>query len=228
MSRSEPDAEWVKRFLSVPRFRPYVRDCGGNEALALALYRWNIEVSSALHPALNFLEVLLRNAFHNELTSHYVRSAWWTVARLAGDGALLIAGARRRLNRTCRHEPTSDDVVAAMPLGFWVSLLNRDNEEVTWRPALHRAFRPGYRGPRREIHAHLEHLRMFRNRVMHHEPVHMRHLEADHQRIYELAEYLAPGAAKMLRPVDRLAEVLARRPVPYLGRRRPGLTQTEM
>jgi hypothetical protein len=222
VSTAEPDAEWVKRFLSVPRFLPYVQDCEGDESLALALYRWNIEVASAFYPALNFLEIILRNAFHDQLTSHYVRATWWTAARLAGAGPLLIADAQRKLNRTCGHEPTSDDVVAAMPFGFWVSLLNRDNEEVMWRPALYRAFRAGYRGTRREMHAHLEHLRMFRNRVMHHEPVHMRHLEADHQRIYELTEYLAPGVANILRPVDRLADVLARRPVPYHGRRWPG------
>ncbi|WP_250033220.1 hypothetical protein [Paractinoplanes maris] len=188
--------------------------------MALELYWWNIEVSAAFYPALNFLEVILRNAFHDELTSNYARSEWWTTAPPVGDGAFVIDAAQRKLNRTSGHVPTSDDVVAAMPFGFWVSLLSRSNEEVMWRPALYRAFRPGYRGPRRQMHAHLEHLRMFRNRIMHHEPVHMRHLEADRERIYELVEYLAPGATRMLERVDNLAEVLARRPVPYLGRGR--------
>jgi hypothetical protein len=219
----EPDAEWVTTFLSAPRFKAYVRDCEGDETVALTLYWWNIDVSAAFYPPLSIFEVILRNALHEELTYHYARPEWWTVARPAGDGAHLIAAAQRKLTWTCGHTPTADDVVAAMSFGFWVSLLSRSNEELMWRPALYRAFRPSYRGSRREMHSHLEHLRMFRNRIMHHEPVHMRHLEADRRRIYELSEYLAPGATTMLQRMDRLAHVLDRRPLPYLGsgRQRP-------
>ncbi|WP_127501799.1 hypothetical protein [Actinoplanes solisilvae] len=216
------DIEWIRRFLSTPRFEPYVLDCEGDEAIALSLYWWNVEVSAAFYPALNFLEVLLRNALHQELSRHHGRPDWWTTAPPSGDGGNLLAEARRRLNRTCGYTPSSDDIVAAMPFGFWVALLSRNNEVAMWRPALYRAFRPGYRGSRREMHSHLEHLRMFRNRIMHHEPVHKRYLGADHRRIYELSEYLAPGATNMLRRVDRLADVLARRPVPFLGRQRNG------
>ena len=220
MSAPELDAEWVKTFLSAPRFKAYVRDCEGDEAVALTLYWWTIDASAAFYPPLSIFEVILRNALHEELTFHYARPEWWTVARPAGDGAHLIASAQRKLTWTCGHTPTADDVVAAMSFGFWVSLLSRSNEELMWRPALYRAFRPGYRGSRREMHSHLEHLRMFRNRIMHHEPVHMRHLEADRSRIYELSEYLAAGATNMLQRMDKLAHVLDRRPVPYLGRGR--------
>jgi hypothetical protein len=216
------DVEWFRRYLPAPRFQPYLEDCAGNQDLALRLYWWNVEVSAALYPGLHFLEIFLRNALHEELAHQYARADWWATVQLAGEGGNMISAARRRLERTCGRTPNSDDVVAAMPFGFWVSLLSRSNETIMWRPALYRAFRPGYRGSRSEIHRRFERVRRLRNRVMHHEPVHMRYLEADHQRIYELAECLAPGAANMLQPVDELPVVLARRPVPFLGRRRSG------
>ena len=99
-----------------------------------------------------------------------------------------------------------------MPFGFWVSLVSRSNEAAMWRPALYRAFRPGYRRSRNEMYVHLNSLRLFRNRIMHHEPIHRRHLEADHDRIHELVEYLAPGATTVLARVDTFVDVLARRP----------------
>jgi hypothetical protein len=187
--------------------------------VALRLYWWNIEVSAALYPDLHFLQIFLRNALHEELSYQYARADWWATVQLAGEGANMISAARRRLERTCGRTPNSDDVVAAMPFGFWVSLLSRSNETTMWRPALYRAFRPGYRGSRSEMHRRFERVRRLRNRIMHHEPVHMRYLEADHQRIHELAEWLAPGATIMLESVDRLPAILARRPVPFLRRR---------
>jgi hypothetical protein len=211
----EPDVEWVKRFLSVPRFAPYVRSCGGDQTAAVHLYWWNIDVSAAFYAALHCLEVVLRNALHEELAFHYARSDWWTIAQPAGEGIHIIADARRRLSRTSGRVANSDDVVAAVPFGFWVSLTSRSNEAAMWRPALYRAFRPGYRGSRSEMHAHLDFLRTFRNRIMHHEPVHHRHLEADRDRIYELMEYLAPGATDVLARVDTVTGVLARRPTRF-------------
>jgi hypothetical protein len=97
--------------------------------------------------------------------------------------------------RTLRREPGVDDVVAGLSFGFWVSLLSQSNDVTLWRSALHRAFRPGYRGPRGVLHGHFEHMRRFRNRIMHHEPIRHRSLESDRNRIYELVGYLSPAMA---------------------------------
>ena len=47
---------------------------------------------------------------------------------------------------------------------------------------------------------------MLRNRIMHHEPIHHRHLEADHAKIYRLLGYIEPEAASWLRGFDRVPE----------------------
>ncbi|MCO8270554.1 hypothetical protein M1L60_08080 [Actinoplanes sp. TRM 88003] len=220
MLTSEAEVEWVKSFFSVPRFAPYVQSCGGDESAAVRLYWWNVEASAAFYAALHCLEIVLRNALHEELTLYYARSDWWTTARPAGDGTHLITDAYQKLRRTNGRPPNEDDIVAAMPFGFWVSLTSRSNEAAMWRPALYRAFRPGYRRSRREMYTHLNSLRLFRNRIMHHEPIHMRHLEADLHRVCELAEYLAPGVTKILARVSTIERVLARRPTPSSGGRR--------
>ncbi|GAA0435305.1 hypothetical protein Acor_75600 [Acrocarpospora corrugata] len=79
-----------------------------------------------------------------------------------------------------------------------------------WRPALHRAF-PGYRGPRRALHQDLYHLRKLRNRIAHYEPIHHRHLIADHATILTVLGHISPEAASWVRENDRVPEALVRR-----------------
>lgn len=53
---------------------------------------------------------------------------------------------------------------------------------------------------------------LFRNRIMHHEPIHHRHLEADHQTILRLLSCLSAGMAAQLTAYDQVGFVLAQRP----------------
>lgn len=204
---------WVERALSLPRFLPYSQACAGDIGAALELYWWNLEVSAGFYAPLHCLEVGLRNALHNELMRQFDRPDWWVVCGLPESGSRLVDEAVHTLRPATGRRPTADDVVAALSFGFWISLLSRGNEQTLWRPALHRAFRPGYRGPRAPLHRNFEHMRRFRNRIMHHEPIHHRHLQADLDRIHELVGFLSPGMASELRRVDVLPAIMARSPL---------------
>jgi hypothetical protein len=109
-------------------------------------YTWNIEVSSAFWGAVHVLEVSLRNAENQQLTRRYNRLDWW------------------------RHP----DVVAALPFGFWSGLLapggSAQYETKYWQTFLHKAF-PQFLGPRSQLYRDVDSLRLFRNRIAHHEPV---------------------------------------------------------
>ena len=108
---------------------------------------------------------------------------WWTSPALvlAPEATDMIAMALYQAR--FRTGATPGHVVAALPFGFWVSLLSSGGgatyETRLWRPALHRAF-PHYRGPRRSVHQRLVTMRLLRKRIAHHEPIHYRHLAADH------------------------------------------------
>ncbi|WP_203923445.1 hypothetical protein [Rugosimonospora africana] len=76
---------------------------------------------------------------------------------------------------------TADDVVAELQFGFWTSLLSNHRGSqygrLLWVPTLHRSF-PHYHGRRRDLHDNYEAMRLLRNRIMHHEPIHHRDLMA--------------------------------------------------
>jgi len=201
---------WIHQTLSVPRFGRYLRTTAGDADRAMQLYQWNLDVCEAFHSPLHWLEIPLRNALHARLTTHFGLAEWWTLAELAPATASKIrdaeAGVRRR--RPAGYQP--DDVVAALTFGFWVSLVSKTHTGSLWVPTLHGAF-PHYRGPRHDLHQSLESMRLFRNRIMHHEPIYHRDLVADRATIYRLIGYLSQDALEVVPAVDRVPDILARR-----------------
>lgn len=210
---------WMARDLSLPRLRRYIRAAHGDAQVAERLYWWNIEVSAALLGPLHCLELTLRNALHTALVRHHGRPDWWVVAPLNERGRGLVDAARHTCERRRLPRTTPDDVVAELTLGYWVSLLASRYERDFWVPVLNAAF-PYYRGRRDRLYGDLTSLGLLRNRVMHHEPVHHRHLEADRDTIYRVLGYLSPELAKEAQAMDRLPTVLADR-ADVLGGVRP-------
>jgi hypothetical protein len=210
MSTEPP--EWIRDLLSTPRLTPYLRATDGDAHAAIRLYWWNVEVSAAFYGPLQCLEIGLRNALHSQLRGYFGRDDWWSVAPLTADGVHKVKEASEKIGglNARRHGP--DDVVAALTFGFWVSLLSRGAayDRKLWVPTLHRAF-PHYSGRRDTLHDDLVAMLRFRNRVMHHEPVHHRDLAADRSKIYRLLGYLSREAAREVESHDRIPEILARR-----------------
>ncbi|MEV6557066.1 hypothetical protein AB0M22_15200 [Nocardia sp. NPDC051756] len=205
---TEPD--WIRSALSQARFAPYLAKADGDIDAAIRLYWWNIDISAAFYTPLHCLELALRNSLHTRLTDQFGRRDWWLVAQLRDPGLQMVTSVRcKRNGRGCAY--TADDIVAELSFGFWVSLTSKTYDRSLWVPFLHRAF-PLYRGPRRRLHDDLQTMRLFRNRIMHHEPIHHRHLEADHKTILRLLGYMSPSMTDQLKSYDQVVRTLGQRP----------------
>jgi hypothetical protein len=205
---TEPN--WIRDALSMPRFAPYLAKSSGDLRAAVQLYWWNVGVSAAFYTPLHCLEMALRNAVHQQLAVSFGRPDWWDVAPLNKSGLRTVADTRSKLaTRACMR--TADDMVAELSFGFWVSFVSNTYHRSLWVPCLHKAF-PVYRGRRGPLHRDLHSMLLFRNRIMHHEPIHHRHLEEDHRTILRLLGYLSPPMAQQLKPYDQVEAVLRQRP----------------
>lgn len=205
---TEPN--WIRNSLSPARFAPYLARTRGDLAAAIELYWWNVGVSAAFYAPLHCLEMALRNAVHQQMVIEFGRTDWWEVAPLSGSGLRIVAETQGKL--ATRGRPyTADDMVTELSFGFWVSFVSNTYDRSLWVPCLHKAF-PHYRGPRRRLHRDLHTMLLFRNRIMHHEPIHHRHLTADHDTILRLLGYLSPGMAAQLASYDQVKAVLRQRP----------------
>lgn len=121
--------DWNKlqKHLSTPRISRYLHESGQDQALALRRYRTNVELSEALFPALNAVEIALRNAVHAHLSEQFGRPDWWVaknsiVGTRARPGAFFksqekINHAKSELRK--RREATSPDkIVCELTFGF--------------------------------------------------------------------------------------------------------------
>ena len=210
--------------LSPDRFATYLKAANGGRESAARLYTWNTAVSAAFYGPLQALEIALRNSMHNQLVKAY--GAQWCNNPLTGldNGArdrINQAKSRLKANQSPVHMP---DLIASLSFGFWVSLLGsgghidvnrtrRANYEMTlWRPALRQAFPCAVSLTRKRAHRPLDHLRNFRNRIVHHEPVFRRPLQKYYQNILDVMNWLCPHKKDWVEAHCRVPELLALQP----------------
>ncbi|WP_322747278.1 MULTISPECIES: hypothetical protein [unclassified Frankia] len=176
-----------------------------------------MEISAAFHESLGLLEVVLRNALHDQLTVWHGqtgrRDHWYDdpVGILEAHRRHDIAATRVRLQREGKAVAPGR-IIAELSFGFWRYLLTRRYEATLWTPALRHAF-PGLRPTRRaSVYAPTNDLVRLRNRIAHHEPIHNRPLATLQDDIFLVAGYIDPAVEAWIRGLSRVGNLLEQRP----------------
>ena len=184
---------------------------------SLRLYTWNTTISAAFYGPLQG-QTALRNAMHRELSWRY-GPIWFDNPNTGLDKRALrnINRTKMALGRTDR-EIDAAQVAAALPFGFWVSLVDSGGqrnsgckanyEKTLWRPAWHRAFPTRKSLMHKMAHTPLNYLRNFRNRIAQHEPIFKRDLCRDHDKIREAAKWISPRTAAWIHHHSRVGQLL--------------------
>lgn len=204
--------------LSVERFGTYLRKAGSDRDKAARYYSWNIEVSGAFWGPLHVLEIATRNAMQRQLASRFARDDWWKVPRLQltkinTDSIEAAAKKARTTARAQQRSAVPGDVVSGLMFGFWTALAGKGGslqyESKLWNPVLKHAF-PHYLGNRANLHAQLDEIREFRNRIAHHEPIVWRNPAGMRSKILTVAGYIDPDVANYIDKSDRISICLSR------------------
>ena len=205
--------------ISTARLQPYIDACEGNLDQALRLYTWNIEASASFWGELHVLEISLRNTIHDCMRQRFSQEDWWVNlgVKLTYPQTEMLAVALGKAAENARRNNRSllaDDVIAASVFGFWNAFLGSAKklqfETLYWQPFLKNAF-PGFSGTRRNLYKELDYIRLFRNRVAHHEPIFSRFLIGDHNRILNIAKVIDPEIADYMDSHSRVIECLSRK-----------------
>jgi hypothetical protein len=180
----------LQRYFSSARINRYLAAVSNSKTRAAKLYKANLLVSQAFHPLLGVVEVVLRNRLNDVLTSHFMDQDW-IVNQKAGfmsDISLTyldkrtgrqvvndflkseITRAENRLKRI-GVPLTSGKIIAEQTFGFWTELFEVYHYRLLKGVPIKifQSLPSGY--GRKEIHAELESIRRFRNRINHNEPV---------------------------------------------------------
>jgi hypothetical protein len=184
----------VMQRLSPERMRPYLDACHGDERAAIELYEWNLRASGIVYEALHVVEIVLRNAIHEELSKWHVEAghtgSWLDNPShyLDSKAAADIAQAIRRASK--RRHTSQGHVVAELSFGFWRFLLTKRYADNLWRLAIRHAF-PNLKPAQRHLaEAPVTRLLELRNRIAHLEPIHQRDLSRDHHAILSVIVFI--------------------------------------
>ena len=227
-SAAEPNV-WVKAWLSPVRWQRYLDHCEGNADKALNLYEWNVNLSGALMHDIAHIEVAIRNVYDQTITSKWQGAAHWLLDAASPVNAPLLRSrggrsidlnARNRasisdaIHRVRSSSPTSGQVIAELPFGFWRHLTDAAHEKTLWIPILSWAF--PHRADRRQVERKLALINNVRNRASHHEQMFDSRRQVEVVRaqaaIIEVAQMLLPELATYIAETSTVREVIRRSP----------------
>lgn len=102
-----------------------------------------------------------------------------------------------------------DRIIAEMNFGFWTILFNRKYAKNFWKPLI-KTFPhlPNDCRKRTIVSAKLNHVRTFRNRIYHYEPIiwDIREIVNKRKDIYEIMGWIEPETEKWAKSIDRFEE----------------------
>src|SRR5699024_2583469 len=190
--------------LPAPRFAPYEREALGSLSDADSLYEWHGQMASACMELISHFEVLLRNSIDSTLAQHFRESdrniPWFLMnTKLAKDLSPKISEAREAAVQY--NFESRDQIVSRLTFGFWTNMLSRKRDEL-WQKALHNAF-PNAQRPRKEVMSHIEGVRLFRNRVAHHDSLLGVNIPFEVNRIFTICGWIHSDAETWIRSVSR-------------------------
>jgi hypothetical protein len=189
------------------RLATYLRAVDDNKSRAIALYLVNIALSRALYSDLQIWEISLRNRLNERLVEHV--GAEWPFLAIKGDRRFTRPGAEQLRQAMTRQQRVrtfvrSQDIVADLSAGFWVSLLGASYElPLGWHRHVPVMF--GVGAGRADIHARLEQLLRLRNRIAHYEPVFHFDLPRALDDLRTIVDALGPAEGKLARIMSTFA-----------------------
>jgi hypothetical protein len=219
MTFSDQELSQIPLVLSQPRFATYLRHCENDEELALRLYRWNLELSSAFIVPLHLVEVSTRNAIaqalgrvHNDWPQNtgFIRS----LAKKHGSYR-----PRQDLQAVAGGTPTPPlgKVVAALKFVFWEKMLTTRHNHKIWNDHIKEVFpfapeELTSEETRKQLYDGIHNTRKLRNRIAHHEPIFGRDLQSDYQRIFEIITWRDEVAADWMDNFQTVTHLIREKP----------------
>jgi len=181
------DYNVISKYTSQARLKKYEEVCHKDPQRTLKLYQTNLRLSQAFYPVLSIFEIILRNALNTELISYFSDPDWLKSQQSGFMNDKSLTFFDKRLKKYIRNNylkknvanvlqkhgsmTPQDKIVAELNFGFWVALFDPSHYKVlTGKPvAIFTKIPSGI--SRSNIYQRISHIRDFRNRIYHNEPI---------------------------------------------------------
>jgi len=175
MALSQQQVTAITTTLSPARMGTYLSAQGFSpNTSALDIYVWNALVSGAFFSTLHICEVVVRNAIAHALELKYGSNWPWDAGFERSLPQWLKVELQSARNRMAVG--STGKVIAELKFVFWCYMFKSNQDQHIWNAYLHTVF-PHLPKPltvatgRSMLYDDMEALRVFRNRIAHHEPI---------------------------------------------------------
>lgn len=167
------DYKTSQKLYSAARMGKYERACTGDKRKTMQLYRYNLRLCQRFYGVLNLFEVMLRNAINAHYSAYFNDYDW--IVNQADTGKLLAYNKDEILQTEAGYRKrgiyNNDKMVASLTMGFWTKLFSKKRYKRGGKTLL-QIFPNKAKGKNQaDIYKDLTHIREFRNRIAHHEPI---------------------------------------------------------
>jgi len=161
-----------ERAISMPRLGKYLRACKGNKQKTLRLYRYNIKLCQRYYGLLSIFEIVFRNAINDHFKKQLSDSDW--LVSQGANGFLIkyrdtILTEHRKLTVSGKY--SNDRLLSTLSFGVWTFLFSRKCFRSSGKTLLQIFPAKPFGMNQGNIYRDLDEIRIFRNRVAHHEPL---------------------------------------------------------
>lgn len=208
----------IPKTLSDPRFATYLQHCNNNKTLALQLYKWNVEISSAFIIPLHFLEISIRNAVVEGIESVHTQNWAWNQGYIRSlPNPPRGYSPQRNLQEVARHQPTTGKVVAELKFVFWEKMFTSRHDTRIWNHHINNVFPHTPNSMtvaqiREVLHNDIFVVRKLRNRIAHHEPIFSRNLQDDYNKIRELVSWRDTATSDWMNNIQSVTNLIPQKP----------------
>lgn len=209
----------LNKYISMPRYYRFLRATANNSKRAERLYNANIRLAQAFHPILGQFEVILRNSLNDVLTRYFNDRDWIITQKMGFMNAPSLSQSRYYLKKCVQNSEnklnrlgiplSSGKIISDQTLGFWTSFYVSAHYGLIGGQPIHVfANKPALEN-RSSIHAKLDDIQKFRNRVNHCEPICFNNLNIDcayalkiRENLFDLVTWIEPDLVPLFSKLD--------------------------
>ncbi|VAW42611.1 hypothetical protein MNBD_GAMMA01-1386 [hydrothermal vent metagenome] len=218
MTFSHTQLSNIPKTLSDPRFTTYLQHCDNSKELALQLYQWNLELSSAFIVPLHFLEISIRNAVVEGIESVHAPNWAWNQGYIRSlPNPSKGYSPQRDLQEVAKKQPTIGKVVAELKFVFWEKMFTSRHDGLLWNHHIKNVFphAPSSMSVsqlRAAIHNDIFTIRKLRNRIAHHEPIFLRDSQGEYNKIHELVSWRDEATSDWMNDIQSVTRLISEKP----------------
>ncbi|HXC55164.1 MAG TPA: hypothetical protein VNU97_07715 [Rhizomicrobium sp.] len=205
----------IEKALQKQRLARYAAVAGSEDlGELLKFYMWNCALCEAFYLPLQMAEIVTRNAIHGALL-FWLKDRWFENQTFIG---ILDPKFRDEL---AGHVVTNGElpdaahqICSSLSFGFWEHLTIKRFNRILWNKGIGHNFpqAPVKIDAREDLHALIEKVRRWRNRIAHHKPIYDRSPSDKYQDVLTLIRWVCNDTANWVASISRVQQVINAKP----------------